>query len=78
MLSDSTSFKFRHLSFADGIQKGGLAVIDMAHDGHNWSSGNMVFDVVLFLFRKIQIRFFNKKFNLEPKFIGDLAGKIKV
>ena len=78
MLSDSTGFKFGYLSFADGIQKGGLAVIDMAHDGHNRSSGNMVFGVVLFLFGEIQIRFFNKKFNLEPKFICHLAGKVKV
>ena len=78
MLSDSTGFKFGYLSFADGIQKGGLAVIDMAHDGHNRSPGNMVFDVVLFLFHEIQIRFFNKKFYLEPKFVSHLAGKAEV
>ena len=78
MLSDPTGFKFGHLSFTDGIQKGGLTVIDMAHDGYNRSPENMVFGIVLFIFREIQFRFFNKKFNLKPKFVGHLASKLKV
>ena len=35
VLGDATCFAGRHAGLADGVEKRGLAVVDVAHEGHN-------------------------------------------
>ncbi len=42
VLSNATSFACRDLGFANGVEQGGFAVVDMTHDGDDRGDNNRV------------------------------------
>lgn len=48
MLGDAAGFLGGDIGFAQGVQKRGLAVVDVSHDGNHRRAGQHVFGLALF------------------------------
>ena len=59
MLGNATGFTAHHIGFAQGIEQGGFAVIDMAHDGDNRRTA----DEIVILINGVEQAFFNIRFR---------------
>src|SRR5437763_2509224 len=47
VLGDPAGLARRHVGLADGVEQRGLAVVDVAHDGHDGRAGRQIFRLVL-------------------------------
>ena len=53
VLRDAARFLIRHIGLPDGIQKGGLTVVNVSHDADNRRSGNHILFVLLILLQEL-------------------------
>ena len=47
VLSNSTSFASNHVCTSDGVQKLGLTVVNVTHNGDDWRSGLQVLVILI-------------------------------
>ena len=78
MLSDTACFTGRYMSLADGIQQGGFAMIDMAHNRNNRRTYDLLLRII-FDFRDLGRIFFRRqRLNIDPEFVTDQRCGVKI
>ena len=70
MLSDAAGFARRDLRGTDGVKQRCLAVVDMAHDGHDRRAGQQLLRIV----RDVEHAFFDVRLGDPPHSVAELFG----
>ena len=71
MLGDATCFTGRYMSLADGVQQGGFAMIDMAHNRNNRRTYNLLLRIIFNLRNLGWIFFRRQRLHIDPEFVTD-------
>ena len=78
-LGDAAGFARRHLAGADGVEQGGLAVVDVAHDGDHGRAPELLADRFgTFLGVDLHVLFEGHDIGQVAEFPGDLLGQFGV